>query len=123
MGNESPQTRTLRLVVQDNTEKNPLHPKASIWVRGFGTWWRKSFGAPFEQYVHIGKHNRDLLIYAGDTNQTAGFDVDYEMPPVAYPVGSTAYLAAGTIYIDFYDHQIDVHGVPIGYASISRGKR
>lgn len=114
MKNESPQTRTLRLIVQDNTKKNPLHERASIWIRGSGSLWRRRFHTSLSWRANIGEHKQDLCIFAGDTNQTIGVDVDYVAPPVEHPEGSTAYQLAGTIYIDFHDEEINVHGVPIG---------
>jgi hypothetical protein len=30
---------TVRVVLYDDTEASPLHPKAEIWARGLGSWW------------------------------------------------------------------------------------
>ena len=30
---------TVRVVVYDDTESQPLHPRAEIWARGLGSWW------------------------------------------------------------------------------------
>lgn len=29
----------VRVVVYDDTESSPLHPRAEIWARGLGSWW------------------------------------------------------------------------------------
>ena len=30
---------TVRVVLYDDTEDRPLHPRAEIWARGLGSWW------------------------------------------------------------------------------------
>ncbi len=114
MANE--QTRTLRIIVEDNTtSKNPIPCKAKIWVRGWGDMLLKhrSQGQAYE--VYIGVHEADICIHPGYVHREhPGYTFRYELPPVGHKEGSAAYYAVGTLYVEFFDDSIRVHGVPIG---------
>ena len=109
-----PATRTLRIIVEDNTTKNPIPCKARIWIRGHGDMYVRHRGRCDDFDADIGIHEADLCIHPGYVHcDHPGHTFRYEMQPVEHKAGSSAYFAMGTIYVDFSDDAIVVHGVPI----------
>lgn len=107
--------RALRIIVDDNTDRNPIPEKARIWVRGYGDLWAQRFHNGLFRDVSLGTHSGDICIHPGyEQREHPGHAFDYVMRPVEHMINSTAYFAVGTIYIEFFDDRIFVHGVPIG---------
>lgn len=106
--------RTLRIIVDDNTTKNPVPEKAKIWVRGNGDWWSNNFKRGLEVTAKIGTREHDFHIYPGCENSNhPGHPIALNIQPVAEKHGSAAYMAMGTVYVEFFDDRICVHGVPV----------
>ncbi len=106
----------VRVNVNDDTEKKPVHTKAEIWFLGYGSWWLKNeikHGGAFKNLgTRISGTQHTLIIYP-ESRQGTELQVPYMMTKDMNPNGS----ARDMISVTISDSEITVHGIAIQEAN------
>ena len=106
----------VRVAVNDDTQRNPVHPKAEIWFRGHGSWWLKpelKYGGTFKNLGTRPSGSRQPLTIYPESRKGKELKVPYMMTDAMNPQGSPRDM----ISVDISDTEIRVHGLPIKAAS------
>lgn len=106
----------VRVAVNDDTEKNPVHPKAEIWFRGHGSWWLKrelKYGGTVKNLGTRPSGSKQTLVIYPESREGRELKVPYMMTDEMNPKGSPRDM----ISVDISDTEITVHGLPIKAAS------
>ena len=98
---------TVRVVVYDDTEASPLHPRAEIWVRGLGSWWLARDNLQIIDGRTQGKVDQ-LVIYP-DGREGKEITVQFKLTSSMCPQGCPRDMI--TVAID--DTDVTVGGFPI----------
>lgn len=112
----SGQPYMVRVAVNDDTERNPVHPKAEIWFRGHGTWWLKpelEYGGTVKNLGTRPSGTEQTLIIYPESRDGKEIKVPYMMTDEMNPNGSPRDM----ISVDISDTVITVHGLPIKAAT------
>ena len=106
----------VRVAVNDDTEKNPVHSKAEIWFRGHGSWWLKrelKYGGTVKNLGTRPSGTKQTLIIYPESREGRELKVPYIMTDEMNPKGNSRDM----ISVDISDTGVTVHGLPIKAAS------
>jgi len=106
----------VRVAVNDDTQRNPVHPRAEIWFRGHGSWWLKrelKHGGTVKNLGTRPSGTKQTLIIYPESRDGTELKVPYMMTDEMNPKGSPRDM----ISVDIADAEITVHGLPIKAAS------
>ena len=106
----------VRVAVNDDTERKPVHAKAEIWFRGHGSWWLKpelKYGGTFKNLGARPSGAVQTLIIYPESRDGKELKVPYMMTDAMNPKGSPRDM----ISVDISDTEITVHGLPIKAAT------
>lgn len=106
----------VRVAVNDDTQRKPVHPKAEIWFRGHGSWWLKrelKYGGTVKNLGSRPSGAQQTLIIYPESRDGKELKVPYMMTDKMNPKGSPRDM----ISVDISDTEITVHGLPIKAAS------
>lgn len=106
----------VRVGVFDDTEKNPLHDKAEIWLRGHGSWWIKpeaEFGGTTKTLGRRKVGQEDNIYIYPDGRDGREVAVPFLMTSEMNPGGSVR----DSIIITISDDEVVVVGLPIKAAT------
>lgn len=106
----------VRVAVNDDTKRNPVHSKAEIWFRGYGSWWLKrelKYGGTFKNLGTRPSGKKQSLIIYPESRKGKEIKVPYMMTDKMNPKGSPRDMIS--VYIS--DTEITVRGLPIKAAT------
>lgn len=113
-GNGKPYT--VRVAVNDDTQRNPVNAKAEIWFQGHGSWWLKpelKFGVASKNLGTRPSGTEQNLIIYPDSRDGKEFKIPYMMTDEMNPNGSPRDM----ISVDISDTEIIAFGLPIKAAT------
>ena len=106
----------VRVAVNDDTQRNPVHLRAEIWFRGHGSWWLKpelKYGGTLKNLGTRPSGTQQTLIIYPESRSGKELKVPYMMTDEMNPKGSPRDM----ISVDISDTEITVHGLPIKAAT------
>lgn len=106
----------VKINVNDDTDNNPVHSRAEIWIRGHGSW----FLAPELKYGGTTKtfsgfkldEKHEMFIYP-DSRDGKEMKISFMLTKEMNPQGSVR----DALIIDIDDESVTVKGLPIKAAS------
>ena len=107
---------TVRVAVWDDTEKNPVHPRAEIWFRGDGSWWltrELEHGATTKELGPVPSGTEHTLSIYSESRDGKELEVPFVMTEAMNPKGSVR----DTITVEISDTEVVVRGLPIEAAT------
>ncbi len=116
MSSDSGKPYMVRVAVYDDTQRKPVHPKAEIWFRGYGSWWLKpelKYGGAVKNLGTCPSGIKQTLIIYPESRDGKELKVPYMMTDKMNPKGNTRDM----ISVDISDTEITVHGLPIKAAT------
>ncbi len=106
----------LRIGIWDLTEDNPIHTRAEIWIRGFGSWYLKRALSEGESAKKFGKFPVEVkqeCFFYPESRKGKEIMFTFMMTEDMNPNGSVR----DTLWISFYDEEVEVSGRPITAAT------
>ena len=98
------------------SKKNPVHSKAEIWFRGYGSWWLKrdlKYGGSFKNLGTRPSEVKQMLTIYPESRDGKELKVPYLMTDKMNPKGSPRDM----ISVDISDTEVIVYGLPIKAAT------
>lgn len=106
----------VRVAVNDDTQRKPVHARAEIWFRGHGSWWLKpelKYGGTFKDLGSRPSGTQQALTIYAESRTGTELRVPYMMTDKMNPNGSPRDM----ISVDISDTEITVRGLPIKAAT------
>lgn len=107
---------SLRVMVFNDTEKNPIPPKSEIWFRGHGSWWLHKEVASGAAAKDLGKRRvgeLDHLFLYPDGRDSKEIKIPVIMTKDMNPEGSVR----DSLTIAISDDSIEIGGFPLKAAT------
>ena len=111
-----PKVMSVRVVVNDDTEKNPVHKRAEIWLKGHGSWWLKQelkYGGTVKTFGNLQSGIKNSLYLYPDSRDGKELMVPFLLTEDMNPKGSPR----DSIIIIISDKEIIINGLPIKEAT------
>jgi len=115
-GYSDTKSAALRIVIWDLTENNPIHTKAEVWIRGFGSLYLKKVLSGEKSAKKCGEYPvgaKQEFIFYPESRKGRELTVPFMMTKDMNPNGS----ARDALRISFYDKEIEFSGPPIKAAT------
>ena len=106
----------VRVSINDDTKKKPVHAKAEIWFKGLGSWFFKNelkYGGTVKNLGKCSSNKIVNLIIYPDSRKGKEISIPIKMNSEMNPNGSPRDM----ITIDFSDKYFIVFGLPIKEAN------
>jgi len=115
-GNTNTKSVVLRIGIWDLTENNPIHTRAEIWIRNFGSWYLKRALSEGKSARKFGKYPvgvKQKFFFYPESRKGKELIISFMMTKDMNPNGSTR----DTLWVSFYDEEVEVSGAPITAAT------
>lgn len=112
VGQTNTKSAVLRIGIWDLTEDNPVHPRAEIWLKGFGSWYLKRALEEGESAKKIGKFPvgvKQRFFFYPESREGKEIIIPFKMTEDMNPNGSVR----DTLWVSFSDEEVEVFGLPI----------
>lgn len=112
VGHTNTKSIVLRIGIWDLTEDNPIHTRAEIWIRGFGSWYLKRALVKGESAKKFGKYpvgTKQKFFFYPESRKGKELIIFFMMTEDMNPNGSVR----DTLWISFYDEEVEISGRPI----------
>jgi len=116
VGHTNTKSVILRIGIWDLTEDNPIHTRAEIWIRGFGSWYLKRALSEGESAKKFGKYPvgvKQKFFFYPESRKGKELIISFMMTEDMNPNGSVR----DTLWVSFYDEEVEVSGRPITAAT------
>ena len=115
-GHTNTKSVVLRIGIWDLTENNPIHTRAEIWIRGFGSWYLKralSEGRSARKFGEYPVGVKQQFFFYPESRKGKELIISFMMTKDMNPNGSVR----DTLWVSFYDEEVEVSGLPITAAT------
>ena len=106
----------VKINVNDDTDKNPVHSRAEIWIRGHGSWFlapKLKYGGTTKTFSGFKLGEKHEMFIYPDSRNGKEMKISFMLTKEMNPQGS----ARDALTIDIGDESVSVHGLPIKAAS------